>query len=148
VVGPNGKGRKAGPEKKIGRTDRLYRRVQTFITLIVVPGGQTVDNAALAYLGGKGATLALHGYFGRQERGRLLSARSSPNSLCGLSPSRGLLPLRSGRESYGTACTTGMTQNHNNNKKKLAPKLQEPQERLCRRCSAGVVGHRDRRRRS
>jgi len=41
-----------------------------------------------------------------------------------------------------------MTQNHNNNKKKLAPKLQEPQERLCRRCSAGVVGHRDRRRRS
>ena len=70
MVGPNGKGRKAGPEKKIGRTDRLYRRVQTFITLIVVPGGQTVDNAALAYLGGKGATLALHGYFGRQERER------------------------------------------------------------------------------
>ena len=46
---------KRAPKKKIGRTDRLYSRVQTFITLIVVPGGQTVDNAALAYLGGKGS---------------------------------------------------------------------------------------------
>ena len=37
----------------------------TIVTLMVVPGAKTVDNAALAYLGEKGAALAHHGNFGR-----------------------------------------------------------------------------------